>query len=392
MGSQDYRVKKLIREVEENRLEVKSFFQRRQVWTDRDKEYFIDTVLKNYPFPEIFIAESTGDRKSLECRTWLVDGKQRVTTLIDYFKGAPLNFKDVPPFDKLTPDQQDDFLAYEVAVRDLGPVSEDQIREMFGRINATDYALKTMEKLNAMFSGKYIQYSEQLSRHRFFEYHNIFPYAYKKRMYDVTFCVILVTTVLSDYYRRDERNKEFLERYNDEFPQQEKVDAEIEVVFNFVESCGFGERSRAWKQTDLLTLLVELHKAIAVDGLMLDPATVGAALRNFYNLVDEMYRARELPEETEVPSGQEAVFKYLKAVTKASNDKYARIDRAEVISSVIRSTAGDESKLDRSASTISTGEPAAITPKAPKAVQEGKPKRNRPIGKTRTKKPSPAGE
>jgi uncharacterized protein with ParB-like and HNH nuclease domain len=82
MGAQNYRIKKLIREVEENRLEVKSFFQRRQVWTDRDKELFIDTVLKNYPFPEIFTAETSGDRRSLESRTWLVDGKQRVTTLV----------------------------------------------------------------------------------------------------------------------------------------------------------------------------------------------------------------------------------------------------------------------------------------------------------------------
>src|SRR3954469_8724539 len=103
MGIQSYRVKKLIREVEEDRLEVKSFFQRRQVWTDRDKEFFIDTVLNKYPFPEIFIAESTGDRRTLECRTWLVDGKQRVTTLIDYFKGVPLNFKEIPPFEGLTP-------------------------------------------------------------------------------------------------------------------------------------------------------------------------------------------------------------------------------------------------------------------------------------------------
>jgi Protein of unknown function DUF262 len=269
MGIQSYRVKKLIREVEENRLEVKSFFQRRQVWTDRDKEFFIDTVLKKYPFPEIFIAESSNDRRSLECQTWLVDGKQRVTTLVDYFKGA-LTFKEVPQFEDLTPEQKDEFLAYEVAVRDLGSVSEDEIRAIFGRINATDYALKTMEKLNAMFSGKYIQYAEGLSHHRFFKDHNIFPYAYEKRMYDVTFCVILVTTLLSDYYRRDERNREFLERYNDEFPQQEKINAELETVFDFIERCGFEKGSRAWRQTDLLTLLVELHKAIAVDGLTLD--------------------------------------------------------------------------------------------------------------------------
>lgn len=137
MGILNYRVKRLINDVEANRLEVKSFFQRRQVWTDRDKEYFIDTVLKKLPFPEIFIAESCGDRRSLESHFWLVDGKQRVTTLIDYFKGALLDFKDVPRFDDLSPDEQDEFLAYEVAVRDLGQVSEDQVRAIFTRMALT---------------------------------------------------------------------------------------------------------------------------------------------------------------------------------------------------------------------------------------------------------------
>jgi len=102
MGVQSYRVRKIIREVEEGRLEVVSFFQRRQVWTSRDKEFFIDTVLRGYPCPEVFIATSTVDGSALDYRTWLVDGKQRVTTLIDYFEGSPyLIFKDVKPYSEL---------------------------------------------------------------------------------------------------------------------------------------------------------------------------------------------------------------------------------------------------------------------------------------------------
>lgn len=391
MGILNYRVKRLINDVEANRLEVKSFFQRRLVWTDCDKEYFIDTVLRKLPFPEIFIAESGGDRRSLESHFWLVDGKQRVTTLIDYFKGAPLDFKQIPPFNDLPPHEQDEFLAYEVAVRDLGQVSEDQVRAIFTRINATDFALKNMEKLNALFSGKFIQYAEGLSRHKFFKDHNVFPYAYEKRMDDVTFCVILVTTLLSDYYRRDERNREFLERYNNEFPQQEKIHSELETVFDFIERCGFEKGSRVWRQTNLLTLLVELHKAIAVDRRTLDPALVGPTIKHFYGLVDEMYRPRKLPDEEDVLSGQESVFKYLKAATKASNDKYARVDRAEVIASLIRSTVGGQAKPDTHDPAKARVETVKV-PKAAKAGQGSKPKPKRPIAKSHVRKPSPADE
>jgi len=231
-----------------------------------------------------------------------------------------------------------------VAVRDLGAVDKNTIREIFRRINSTDYALKSMEVLNAMYSGKYKQYCEALSRQPFFDQHKVFPEAYRKRMYDLTFCVILVTTILSGYYRRDEKNAEYLERYNDEFLDDDKIQAQLDQVFDFVERCGFAEHSRAWKQTDLFTLLVELHSALIVNKSPLDVETVGQRLRVFYGQVDQLYKGKKLPEEGEVPSGQEQVFRYLKAATKATNDKYARVERAEVISELIRRTTPDRAE------------------------------------------------
>jgi len=74
MGVQSIRVAKLINEVEEGRLEVTPFFQRRQVWTNSDKEFFIDTVLNKYPFPEIFIATGALDRKQIKLKPGPVDG------------------------------------------------------------------------------------------------------------------------------------------------------------------------------------------------------------------------------------------------------------------------------------------------------------------------------
>ena len=357
MGAQNIRIAKLINDVEEGRLEVSPFFQRRQVWTNTDKEFFIDTILKNYPFPEVFVATGALDRKQIKLKQWLVDGQQRLTTLIAYIRGSQyLLYRTIKPFDELTPEEQDGFLNYEVAVRDLGTVDKNTIREIFRRINSTDYALKSMEVLNAMYSGKYKQYCEALSRQPFFDLHKVFPEAYRKRMYDLTFCVILVTTILSGYYRRDERNAEYLERYNDEFPDEDKIQAELDQVFDFVERCGFAEQSRAWKQTDLFTLLVELHSALIVNKLPLDVERVGQRLRVFYGQVDQLFKGKRLPDEGEVPSGQEQVFQYLKAATKATNDKYARVERAEIISELIRPTTPDRAvptgKLPTSGPTV----------------------------------------
>lgn len=363
MGVQSYRIAKLISEVEGKRLEVRPFFQRRQVWTNKDKELFIDTILQNFPFPEIFIATGAFDRKEMKLKEWLVDGQQRVTTIIDYFQGSPyLLYKIIKPFDQLTPDEQNAFLDYEVAVRDLGTVTKETVREIFRRINSTDYGLKSMEVLNAMFSGEYKRYCEALSRQPFFVEHKVFPEAYQKRMYDVTFCVILVTTLLAGYYRRDEKNSEYLERYNDEFPDEDRIQIELDQTFEFINSCGFSGNSRAWKQTDLFTLIVEIHSALVVRKLPLDPQSVGRKLIVFYDQVNGLFKGKKVPDEGEVPTGQEKVFNYLKAATKATNDKYARTERAEVISELILSTAGESlPQPNADAGTTQAVKEAAVT-------------------------------
>lgn len=203
-----------------------------------------------------------------------------------------------------------------------------------------DYALKSMEILNAMFSGAYKQFCEQLSRDPFFERHRVFRKAYQRRMLDLNSCVILVTTLLSGYYNRNERNKEYLERCNEEFPQTDSIRLALDRVFDFIERCDFDEKSRAWKQTDLFTLLAELHTAIVIDKLSLDPAVVGPRLSAFYTQAHELYRERKLPAESKVSENSRSVFSYLKAATKATSDKYARVERARIISEIPRQPSG----------------------------------------------------
>jgi hypothetical protein len=332
MTASNRRIGELINDIEEGRLNIRPAFQRRLVWTNTNKEQFIDTVLQGYPFPEIFVGNGELDINTSKRTNWLVDGQQRISTLRDYFKGTKeILCKTIPAFSTLSPEEKTRFLDYVVAVRDLGTIGEAKIKEIFKRINSTDYALKSMEKLNAMFSGAYNQYCEQLSRHEFFARHNTFSQGNIKRMYDVTFCVILVTTLQAGYYRRDEKNREYLERYNDDFPHGREIDAALEVIFAFIDTCAFRSDSRAWKQTDLFTLLVELHSLLIISKLQLDPIAVGARLGSFFDRIDELYSG-----EAELdPEDTDHLFRYLKASTKATNDKYARTQRAEIVSSLI---------------------------------------------------------
>lgn len=321
-------------DVEEKRLVVRPQFQRRLVWNNVVKDKFLDTVLKGYPFPEIFVAVGELDPTKLKRKQWLVDGQQRISTLRQYVIGEESQiWKKVKPYADLTPEEKQEFSDYPVAVRDLGAVDSDEIKEIFSRINSTDYSLKAIERLNALFSGPFKTFCERLSEHKFFQTHRVFSMSDLRRMRDLDFCVILVITLLSTYYHRDEKNREYLERYNNEFGDADKAQKRLDTVFNFVEKCGLSSTSRAWKKTDLLTLLVELDAILNRSDKKIDAATVGPRLSKFYDAVDVLF---EQPGDSPARSKTAAdVAKYLKAATKATNDKYARDVRAEVISRVV---------------------------------------------------------
>ena len=343
------RLSDLIDDVDNGRLTVRPFFQRRLVWTNDDKELLIDTILRGYPFPEIFVATGDLDLRTHRRVNWVVDGQQRLTTIKNYLTGTTeLLYKTVSRFADLPETQQRQFLDYQISVRDLGGVDEATVREIFRRINSTDYALKSMEVLNAMFSGVYKKYCEELSREEFFVRHHVFSAAVQKRMYDITFCVILVTTVLSGYYRRDELNEEYLQRYNDEFPMQDAIQTGLDVVFDFVERCEIPPDARMWHLTDLLTVLVELYVRLVTQKRELDPALVGPILNTFFFDVDSAF-AGEFKPPGNRPWTPEMVSNYLKAATKASNDKYARVERAQVIGMLLELDSFDPEASDGAA-------------------------------------------
>ena len=138
------KIRELLTAVQNGTLKINPAFQRRLVWKNRDKSSFIRTVLDGYPFPEIFVATGGVDLQTGEGTELLVDGQQRVSTLYEYFHDSEhLQLgNQVPSYEALPDDRKTQFLQYDVVVRDLGSISEEDIRNVFQRINSTSYSLK----------------------------------------------------------------------------------------------------------------------------------------------------------------------------------------------------------------------------------------------------------
>jgi hypothetical protein len=325
------KIRELLTQLREGRLEPRPEFQRRLVWSNTDKSAFLETVLFNLPFPEIYVAAGSVDLETGEGKEMLVDGQQRITTLAQYFTGSQdLRLTSaIKPYKELSSEEKEAFLQYDVVVRDMGRVEIDQIREVFRRINATRYALNAMEIHNARYEGEYKRFAESVAQKDFFDRHRVFRPAEIRRMQDTRFAIVFVTTILSTYFNRDDTVEDFLIQYNDEFPLQQDTEKEVNTILNFVEAMNLPAESRAWKRADLFTLLVEVHHAIARKKRHLDPQNSARLLLEFYSAVDERSSQPDATERADKAS------RYYKSALQATNDRSSRITRGNIIREIL---------------------------------------------------------
>ena len=326
------KIREIITMVKENKLVPKPEFQRRLIWTHKDRDRFIDTILKGFPFPEIYVADGKVDLESGEGTQLLVDGQQRVTTILDYFNASSnLRLLTVPPYKDLSETEKTAFLQYDVAVRDLGSASLNDIIEVFSRINATKYSLLDIEINNAVYSGKLKQYAEHVAELPFFIDNNVFDSQDFKIMGDLRYALLIICTFIRGYFNRDDAFEELLSRYNDDFPLKRKIDHRLMSCLDLLSECGFERSSRVWKKADLFTVVVELDTLLREEQEAPQPLELLERLSNFYNRIE----SREM-EESSIPGI------YYKASLQATNDRANRLRRAYIISAVIKNQSNQE--------------------------------------------------
>lgn len=320
------KVRELITLVQDGKLVPRPEFQRRLVWKIEDKNHFLDSVLRGFPFPEIYVADGDVDLDTGQGTQLLVDGLQRVSTLVQYFSGdEDLKLTSVASYKSLTNEEKTAFLQYDVAVRDLGSIGPEVIVDVFRRINATSYSLTDIEVSNAVYRGSFKEFCEALSLNEFFTNSRVFTALDYRRMGDLRFAIQLTATIMGGYFNRDDLFEEFLDRYNDEFPQSDELRKNIQKVLDFITECGFPRSSRLWRKADLFTVIVELYYAIIDDDLNLQPGDIVERLSEFFDAVN----AGSMDQGT-LPGI------YYKAALQASNDRLNRVRRGVIIAGLLR--------------------------------------------------------
>ena len=129
------------------------------LWPAPAKSYFIDTILKEFPFPKVYFHERV-DKETKRPRREIVDGQQRLTTIVDFVDGKFAlgnNARGVEGknFNQLTEDQKDSFFSYTVSVDVIRNADRSEILQMFRRMNAFTLPLNAPEKRHSEFFGEF---------------------------------------------------------------------------------------------------------------------------------------------------------------------------------------------------------------------------------------------
>ena len=151
----------------EDRLKVNRRYQRKLVWTLEEKQKLIESILKKYPVPAILIVEREIEPGSYE----IIDGLQRLHAIVSFIEtafptldGKLFNLDYFPTAKSregegaFTPSGVGTFLSqkevstlldYVLALSVMRNATEEEINDVFGRINTYGHRLSDQERRQA---------------------------------------------------------------------------------------------------------------------------------------------------------------------------------------------------------------------------------------------------
>jgi 5-methylcytosine-specific restriction endonuclease McrA len=158
---------------EDDHLNLEPGFQRQSVWSDRDRAKLIDSILRNYPLPAIFLYRREEDGRIIYD---VIDGKQRIESILMFMgemRGRYWVRTQLPgaeesewlDWKRLSRQKRQHLITgYRIPVIEVDGDMGDII-EVFVRINSTGKALTPQEKRRAKYyNSAFLKEADRLAR------------------------------------------------------------------------------------------------------------------------------------------------------------------------------------------------------------------------------------
>lgn len=328
---------------------VDSSYQRRKVWGEIDNIRLIETILLELVIPEIFIWDCQTDPNTGKTITHIVDGQQRINAIFEFIsdnyklKSKYLLDDNIKKaygdltFSALPDDVKKKIWTYEMSVVNLTTkfVIKD-VKNMFYRLNLTDYSLTDQEKRNSLDS-EFGRVAETLADNEFWETYKVFSAKDIRRMGDVEYCsniLVLCREGIIDQTKQnklDEVYRDYAEEYKDSEKDTEKVTVAMDMISNLVNNSTMSFASKKIQMYTLFSLMFDfIDNQIAIN-------------ENIINLFEHFVKAynafsNEFDisfEKSSEAKAFELIKKYKLASSEGVNKLVNRMIRYEVLKKIL---------------------------------------------------------
>lgn len=317
---------------DEGKLIVDDTYQRRSVWSEKDKVRLIETILLQLVIPELFFWKADTDPETGISTTHIVDGQQRIKAIYSFinneFKLKPQYLLDEGSKEKyankyfkdLDTETRKTFWNYQLMIIEIdSAATRDDIITMFNRLNLTDYNLNDQEKRNSV-SGEFAALAREISDNPLWDEKRLFTGPDVKRMKDVEFCasiILLHRKGIIDQTDQSALNQAYEELqvgYKDAEQDKEAVCAAIETIATFFISDNVTKflRRKAQLYTLFSVVFYMQRENIAVEQCQKDRLEYFVKLYSVFN--------NDMDLSGEISDSEKILFDWLKKYKLASSE------------------------------------------------------------------------
>lgn len=327
---------------ENHELTINPPFQRNPVWSVRQQSALIDTILLEYPIPELYMQETT-DENGKQTHI-IVDGQQRIRAVLDFLHGE-FELSDESPhwpgmeFEDLSPEDKKKIYEYQFVVRILPSMPGSELRDIFQRINRNTTILNAQELRHSTYWGPFIKLMEDISDYEFWNDLGIFSANDRRRMLDVEFISELAVACLNGIQNKKTKLEEYYQIYEKNFDDSEKVKSLFVDVLGELKQMLKNISSTRWKKkSDFYSLFLCFAENSSNLPLSAEKRKeADTLLTAFANQVDVATR-------TEQEKGSilpDNVINYARNVERSASDFGTREERHKILCELLKPVFND---------------------------------------------------
>ena len=260
-----HRISEYHKWAKEECLKLSEPFQRKPVWSEKNKSYLMDSILKGFPVPEVYVQVKTD--KEGHTDYIVVDGQQRIRAILDFIEGeyeilesesqeyGGKEFKTLPDGIKK------DFWDYPLVTRELKTDSIEEIKHIFKRLNKYVVPLNSQELRNATYSGEFINLVNSLTDNEFWTENKIMSPATIKRMLDAEFISELFIAMMNSIQTKSREGIDgFYKQYDINIPNKDEWVKKYRKTLDVIQDIFSDIKSTRWKnKADFYSLFLAIQ-------------------------------------------------------------------------------------------------------------------------------------